>query len=110
MSTQIKVVQNDKLYDLPFTLQNNDGTALDLTGATPINFKVQKSGSDVLKFTRVMELVNAPTGKIKAVIQDGDFDKAGDYYAEIEVTYPSGQVTTFGDIYVKVAPELPTDN
>ena len=36
-----------------------------------------------------------------------DFDDAGQYYAEIEVTFGSGKVVTFGDIVVIVQPELP---
>lgn len=107
----IKVVQNDKLYDLNFTLQNADGTALDITGVSSINFKVQRSGSDVLKFTGTMSAVNSGTdGKCKYNVQVGNFDKFGDHYAEIEVVYSSGQTITFPGIYIKVEPELPKDN
>ncbi len=107
MSTQIRVVQNDKDYDLPFTLLNNDGTPLDVSGATPINFNVQKANTSALKFTRVMAVVDGVNGKVKATIGAGDFDQAGDYYAEIEVTYGAGQRTTFSEIVIKCLQELP---
>lgn len=104
--TEIKVIQNDKLYDLNFTLQDSSGAAIDLTEAT-IKFKVQRVGSSGLKFEGSMTIVDALAGKCKYQVQEGDFDKAGRHYAEIEVTFSNGQILTFPDITIIVEPELP---
>jgi hypothetical protein len=106
--TEIKVVQNDKLGDLKFTLQNADGTAFDLTNSTSIKLKVQKQGDTALKFTGTMALDGGATlGKVKYTVQAGDFDVAGRHYAEIEITFTSAQIITFPDIFIEVLPELP---
>jgi len=104
--TEIKVIQNDKLYDLNFTLQDSNGTAIDLTGST-IKLKVQQIGSTALKFEGMMTIVEAGEGKCKYQVQEGDFDTVGRHYAEIEVTFTTGQILTFPDIVIIVEPELP---
>ncbi len=108
--TTLKVIQNDKLYDLNFTLQNNSGGGLDLTGAT-ILFKAQQTNNPNLKFSGSMVIVGSPaSGQCKYTVQSGDFSVTGTYTAEIELTYPGGQIISFGDIQVIVSPELPKPN
>lgn len=104
--TEIKVIQNDKLYDLNFTLQDSNGVAVDLTGST-IKLKVQKIDSAALKFTGTMAIVDATTGKCKYQVQATDFDATGKYYGEIEVTFTTNQISTFPDILITADPELP---
>mgnify|MGYP001565579115 CR=1 FL=1 len=104
--TEIKVIQNDKLYDLNFTLQDSNGNAVDITSST-IKFKVQKVGDTVLKINASMSIVSGAAGTCKYQVQAADFDSAGKYYAEVEVTFSSSQITTFSGIVVIVDPELP---
>jgi co-chaperonin GroES (HSP10) len=103
---EIKVIKGDKGYDLNFTLQKSDGTALDLTGATLL-FKVQKQDSNSLKFSSGMTVIDANQGKCKYNVKEGDFDEVGKYYGEIEVNYGGVQILTFNDIIIIVEPELP---
>jgi len=106
--TEIKVIKGDKGYDLNFTLQKADGTALDLTGATLL-FKCQKHDASTVKFSGSMTITNPPgtDGKCKYTVQATDFDEAGKYDGEIEVTYGSTQILTFTDILIEVVAELP---
>ena len=102
----INVFQNDRLYDIDFTLKDANDVVVDLTGSTLI-FRAQKQGASVQKFAGNMTIVDAVSGTCKYTVADGDFDEAGDYYAEIQVTFGGGKIITFGDIVVHVKPELP---
>ena len=106
MTTQINVYKSDKLYDLNFTLKDANDAAIDITGCT-ILFKAQKSGAAANKFSGTGAIVSGPAGTCKYTVQATDFDEAGDYYAEVEVTFVGGKILTFGDILVRVKPELP---
>lgn len=102
----INVYQNDVLYDINFTLKDANEVVVDLTGATLL-FKAQQQGATVQKFSGSMSLVVAASGTCKYTVAAGNFDIAGDYYAEIQATFGGGKIITFGDITVRVRPELP---
>lgn len=104
---KINAVQNDKGYDLQFTLQDNSGVAVDLTGVTTLYFKAQHEDASAIGFSGSMTVLNAPAGECSYTVANGNFALAGEYYAEIEATYGSGKVVTYSDIVVVVAPELP---
>jgi len=104
---QIKIFKSDKLYDINFTLQDANGNAFDLTGNSQILFKAQKQGATALKFSGTMTVISPTAGTCKYNVAATDFDETGQYYAEIEVTFGSGKVVTFGDIVAIVQPELP---
>jgi len=104
--TEVKIIQNDKLYDLNFTLEDAAGVAIDITNTT-IKFKTQQVGTAALKVNGSMAIVDATAGKCKYVVQATDFDNPGKYYGEIEVTFSGGQITTFADIVINVLAELP---
>lgn len=106
----INITQNDYLYDMPFTLENNDGSAIDLTGISALVFKVQKAEATTLKFTGTMNVVSASAGTCKYTVQNGDFDEVGSYYGEVEVTFGSGQVLSFANLLIVAAPGLPRTN
>lgn len=108
IQTEIKVVQNDKLYSLNFTLQDSNGSAVDLTGAT-LRINTQRPAQTGIKFTGSMSIVSAVAGTCAYVVQAGDFDETGKYYAEIQVTFGSGQVLTYPNIVINVLPELPRE-
>ena len=104
--THINVYQNDTGYDIDFTLKDANEAVVDLTGATLI-FRTQKQGATAQKFAGNMTLVVAASGTCKYTVAAGNFDEAGDYYAEIQATFSGGKIVTFGDIVVHVKPELP---
>jgi hypothetical protein len=104
--TKIEIVKNDKLYDLNFTLQDASGVAVNLTGAT-LKFKAQKSDEDALAVDGTMTLVTPASGICKYQVLTSDFDEAGTYNAEIQVTFTDGQVSTWSDIIIMVKDELP---
>lgn len=104
--TQINVYKSDKLYDLNFTLKDANDAVIDISGCT-ILFKAQKIGAAANKFSSAGAVVSGPAGTCKYTVGTSDFDEAGDYYAEVEVTFGGGKIITFGDITIKVKPELP---
>lgn len=106
MNVTIPFVRNDNLVDIPFTLQDNDGVAIDLTGCTLL-FKAQHCDNPALKFSGAMTIVSAAAGTCKYTAQSTDFDTAGDYQCEIQVTFGSGQVRTYNNLFVNVAADLP---
>lgn len=104
---EIKIIKNDKSYELNFTLQDYSGSAVNLTGISTLYLKVQKPGASTLKFTGTMTVVSATDGTCKYVVADGNFDTVGKYHAEIEATYANGQVITWSDIIINVKGDLP---
>lgn len=105
--TQITVYKNDVGYDINFTLKDANDVVVDLTNASGLLFKAQKQTATTQKFSGSMSVVSAVAGTCKYTVASGDFDEAGDYYAEIQVTFSGGKVITFGDIVVRVRPEIP---
>lgn len=103
--TQINVVQSDTGYDLGFTLQDSDGVAVNITGAT-ILFNAQKQNDPSLRFSGGMSIVSAVAGNCKYAVQSTDFVEAGKYIAEIQVTIGS-QILTWPGIVINVKPQLP---
>ncbi len=106
MTTTIRVFKGDKLYDINFTLQDANGDPFDITGATLL-FKAQRQKSSTLKFSGSMSIVSAAAGTCKYNVGATDFDDADKYYAEIQVTFGSGQVVTFGDIIINALSDIP---
>lgn len=104
--TNIYVVKSDKLYDLNFTLNDSTGTPIDLTGAT-ITIDVQQVGATALAFTGSMSAISVLAGTCKYTVQPTDFNLVAQYYAEIEVSYPSGKRISFADILINVQSDLP---
>ena len=106
MSTKITVFKSDKLYDINFTLKDANDVVVDITGATLL-LKAQKEGAVANKFSSAMVIVSGVAGTCKYNVGATDFDSAGRYYAEIEVTFGGGKVVSFGNITIIVEPELP---
>lgn len=105
--TPIKVYKGDTKYDIDFTLEDAQGDAFDLTGATAVLLKCQKQDSDDLKFSGAMSVVSPTDGTVRYNVAATDFDEAGDYYAEIQVTFTGGKIVTFGDFVVRCLSDLP---
>lgn len=104
---KIEVTQNDYSYKLTFNLEDSSGSSIDLTDLDTAVIKVQKIGSDSLKFEGDMDIEDASGGEVSYTVQDGDFDEAGEYYGEIELTYIGGSVETYDKFVIYAHPELP---
>jgi hypothetical protein len=109
MTTEVEIVQNDKSFDLNFTVKNASNTIVDLTGLSAIKLKVQKYETATL-FCTISGVVVAPAtaGTCKFTVGNEFVGSCvGDYIAEIEITYTNGQVITAPDIKIKVISDLP---
>lgn len=90
--TTIYIKRDDTQPDIEATLQYDDGSAIDLSGAT-VKF-IMASQSGTVKVNTTATVVDAVAGKVKYQWQTGDTDTAGTYYAEFEVTFPGGKKLT----------------
>jgi hypothetical protein len=105
--TIIDAHRGDYGYDITLTLQDASGAAIDLTNAQSVTFKIQRQGSATSTSGSADVMTPATSGMIKYTVQNTDFPKAGDYYAEAHVVFSTGERITFGDIIIKVKPDLP---
>lgn len=109
MIQPIQIVQNNYGYNIPFTLEDGDGNALSLSGAT-VTLKVQDSqnatGTLVALGGNPMIIDVAADGTCHYVVANGDFPNPGVFLAEVLVTFPSGPVSYPG-IQIIVQPTLP---
>ena len=103
---KIEVNQNEYGFDLEFTLVDDSGTALNLTGST-LRLNVQHEDSTAITFYGSMSITDATHGACKYTVTTTNFALSGDHYAEIVVTYPGARVIRFSDILISVAPQLP---
>lgn len=102
-----KIYKNDSGYDIPFILQNPDGSAYDLSNVSSASIKVQKQNSDSLKFTGTMVIDDTASGSCHYAVASGNFDEEGDYYAEIQLSTVGGGTITFGNFVLRCLPDLP---
>jgi len=82
----ITIPQGDEGFNLEFTVTEDDDTAFDLTNYT-VTIKVWHKnliGSLVVDSACVVDV--AASGTCHYVVTDGDFDSAGDYMVELELT------------------------
>ena len=85
-ATIVEVVQNAYGYDIEFNLQNPDGSAFDLTGATSVKINVKFSQTNGIKLTSNLSVIGPASSGIAAyLVGNGDFNQGGIYNAEIEV-------------------------
>ena len=103
----IVITQNDYGYQIPFTLEDGNGNALNLTGAS-LSFKVQSAQdpTGALIFSNPMVIDSPTAGTCHYLVQSTDFISPGTYLAQIAVTY-SGQVVSYSGIQIIVQPALP---
>lgn len=104
-TTTLNIVQGDFGYPLSFTLKDNTGAAVDLTGAV-VNFLAQLSGNSSIKVSGEMDVISAVGGTCSYTVQETDFDAEGSYKAEISLVYPD-ETVSFVNIVIIAAPKLP---
>ena len=96
------VKQNDTSPAMQATLQDADGNAVDLTGAT-VRFHMRAIGGTTVVVDAAATVVTAASGIVKYEWDAADTDTIGSYQAEFEVTYADSSVETFpNDGYIRV--------
>lgn len=86
--SDLTVPQGDKGYPLAFTVQNDAGTAYDLTNYT-VTIKVWRKGirgTPIVNSACTIDV--AASGTCHYDIQASDFLTVGDYFVELELTQP----------------------
>lgn len=104
--SDIELIRNDVGFDIEFEVDDADGVDVDLTDST-VKFKMWKAGASTCKINSSCTLTTPAEGKCKYTVQSDDLDTAGDYEAELEITYTSGKIITASGITVKIKEDAP---
>jgi hypothetical protein len=83
------------------TCKDENGDAIDLTGATEISWSIGRIGRRVTSLDRLLtktsdsedeiEVVDASAGQITIYVADGDFLRAGEFTHELKVVLITGE-------------------
>lgn len=105
------VGQNDYGYQLPFTLEDGNGNAVNLSGATLL-FTVQdaQDPTGTALFSGAITVDNASAGICHYTVASGNFSSPGTFLAQITATWPSSEVLTWSGVTIIVEPQLPKSN
>jgi len=96
----------DKLFAYDFTLKDAADVVVDITGAT-VRIKGQHETGTALSFTGTATVILGSAGTCRWTVQAGDIETPGRYYAEIEVEFSNGGISTFGDLVINAKKQLP---
>jgi hypothetical protein len=106
----IQVIQGNYGYSIPFLIEDGNGNAQDLTGAS-VTITVQDSqdpDGDLL-FSGSL-IVDFPTaGEAHYVVVSGNFPNPGVFLAQLVATY-SGEQVSWPTFQIIVVPALPQAN
>jgi hypothetical protein len=103
------IKQNDRLQALVRTFKNSDNSAIDLTLATSVTFRMIPLNSSVPKVNAAATVTDAAAGEVTYQWAAGDTDTPGTYRAEYQVEFAGVTpltVPTKSDFYIYVEPEL----
>lgn len=96
------VKQNDTSPSMLATLQDANGDAVTVTGAS-VRFHMRAIGSTNVTVDAAAVIVDAANGIVRYDWGAADTDTVGSYQAEFEVTYADGSIETFpNDGFIKV--------
>ncbi len=96
------VKQNDTSPAMLATLQDAEGNAVNLTGAT-VRFHMRSVGGGNPVVDAAATVVTAASGIVRYNWVAADTDTVGTYQAEFEVTYADASIETFpNDGYIVV--------
>ncbi len=91
--TVIETVVGNYGFNLPFTLTDSAGVAIDISNAT-LAFKAQLDSDNTVQFSGVMVKVSGPAGTCYYTVAQTDFSVSGTWNAQIVATF-AGEVLTF---------------
>jgi hypothetical protein len=103
----ITLVRGDKNYYLEFEVRDAEGKIVDLTNCT-VRFKMQKYNAPSLVIDKVGTVVDGTNGLCQVMIGEELINESGEFKAELEITWPTGQVLTAPNIFVRVLKDLPS--
>jgi hypothetical protein len=112
MILQPQVVgQNDYGYQLPFTLLDGNGDAVDITDASlTITVQDSQDPNGTALFTGSMTVDSGPAGTCHYTVASGNFPTPGTFLAQITATWSSTEVLTWSGVTIIVEPKLPKSN
>ena len=90
--TTVYVKQNDTKPDIQATINDDSGTAVDVSGASIKFFMNDLTGTNKVDGTGA--IVTAESGIVKYVWQTGDLDTVGIYNAEFQITFSDSSILT----------------
>lgn len=100
--------QGDTAPQLAATVQDEDGNAIDISGAKAVKFHMADPNYQT-KVDASGTIVDGKNGKIAYAWSDGDTDERGWFYGEFQVTHKDDSVQTFPNrdyIRIRVEREL----
>lgn len=103
---QLTLVRGDRNYYLEFEVRDAEGEIVDITGCS-IGFKMQKYSSSSLTLNKTGEILNGTLGLCQVLIANELINESGDFYAELEIRWPTGKILTAPEIYIKILKDLP---
>lgn len=94
--------QTNRLALLEFDVTNDDGTAVDLTGATSVTYAIWSAtpGTDALNTLNATVTVDpaSPHNHVTVSWASGDTDVAGRYYGRCDIVMSSGRHLTVPNV------------
>ncbi len=96
------VKRNDTYGNVTEQLLDENLSPVNLTGCA-VKFNMRLKTASVAKVSAAATIVNAATGTVRYQWQGTDTNTTGDYRAEWQVTFSSGQVQTYpNDDYITI--------
>jgi hypothetical protein len=108
----ITVTQNDFGYEIPFTLEDGNGDAQNLTGAS-LSLLLQDSqdpDQELVTLGGTFAIDSALDGTCHYVPIVSDFPTPGIFLAQVQASYSGTQVITWPVFQIIVVPALPQGN
>jgi hypothetical protein len=103
------ITQNDYGYEIPFTLEDGNGNAVNLTGATLV-LKVQSAqdpSATNLTLGGSMTIDSPSAGTCHYTVANGDFTNPGAFLTAVTATWSSSEVLTWTGPQLIVQSALP---
>lgn len=94
MKAGVVIKRGDTQPAVQITCLGGDGQAVDLTGASA-RFLMKAEGASAPKVDRTADVHDAAAGLVWYAWQQGDTDTAGQFQAEVEITFGDGTKETF---------------
>jgi len=100
------VTQNDKGYDILFTIKDSTGVVVGLTDVTGIKFQVATQNDYTTLLDGACVITDVLSGKCKYTVKEGNFPNCQNYYGVLRLTYSDGRILSVKKFYVNVEPEM----
>lgn len=93
-TSEFYIKKDDRLPSLLVTATQDDGSALDLTTATGVVFRMRRDTESTFAFSRAGVIVTAASGIVRYDWQASDTVTPGTYYGEFVITFAGGKQQT----------------